>query len=255
MSDDRVLAKKSDITFFGDIVRSKKGITNSLSLEQVKEGVAELKGATDEWNGDYSEEGGNLVVPSGSLDITENGEYDVVDKEFVNVEVDGGTPISYGPVLNSGRITDYQERIATELPKVFDQIISDGIELYKYEFSIDPVAQKVVSNPVKVTKSSDMPFYQISNLLIIGIDESTINTLAGNLGVDPLNITLLITMGYITTWGFKKISDGFTEYIINLNDITLCINIVFISGIVDFSTMGIPTAFNNPSYCHVTTTD
>lgn len=89
MSDDRVLAKKSDITFFGDIVRSKKGITTSLSLEQVKEGVAELKGATDEWNGDYSEEGENLVVPSGSLDITENGEYDVVDKANVNVNVAG----------------------------------------------------------------------------------------------------------------------------------------------------------------------
>lgn len=104
MSEKRVLAKKSDITYFGDVVRSKKGITNSLSLEQVKQGVSELKGDSDEWqgdfknqgnvlfkpqeyNGEYIEEGDNLTVPSGTLEITENGEYDVIDKAKVNINV------------------------------------------------------------------------------------------------------------------------------------------------------------------------
>jgi len=255
MPDDRVLAKKSDITFFGDVVRSKKGITDSLSLEQVKQGVSELKGDTDEWNGDYSEEGGNLVVPSGTLNITENGEYDVVDKEFVNVEVDSDTPISYGPALNSGKIIDYQEKIATELPNALDQIISDGIELYKYEFSVDSTTQKMVSTPVKITTGSDMPFYQISNLLIIGITESTINAIAESLGVQPLNVIYLITSGYATTWGFKKTLDGLNEYIIKLNDDTLCINLIFISGVVDFSELGTPTAFDSPSYCCISVSD
>jgi hypothetical protein len=89
MSDDRVLAKKSDITFFGDIVRSKKGITTSLSLEQVKEGVAELKGDSDEWQGDYTETGDKLNFPSGELAIESNGSYDVTDKVTVNVNVAG----------------------------------------------------------------------------------------------------------------------------------------------------------------------
>lgn len=201
---------------------------------------------------DYIKDIKQAMVDKGIVDETvPDNELDEAISSFEG----GGTPINYGPVLNSSRIIDYQDRIATELPKVFDQIISDGIELYKYEFSTDPVLQKVVSNPVKITQGSDMPFYQLSNLLIIGIDETTINTLAGNLDVDPLNIILLISMGYVTTWGFKNTSDGFKEYIINLNDITLCINIVFISGIIDFSTMGIPTAFNNPSYCHISTSD
>lgn len=207
-----------------------------------------VKTASDEYIQDIKQ----AMIDKGIVEETvPNNELDEAISSFEG----GGTPITYGPVLNSGRIIDYQDRIATELPNIFDQIISDGIELYKYEFSVDTTTQKMVSTPVKVTQGSDMPFYQLSNLLIIGINESTINTLAGSLGVDPLNIILLISMGYVTTWGFKRISDGFNEYIINLNDITLCINIVFISGIVDFSTMGIPTAFNNPSYCHISTSD
>lgn len=150
MSDDRVLAKKSDITFFGDIVRSKKGITTSLSLEQVKEGVAELKGDSDEWQGDYTETGDKLNFPSGELVIESNGSYDVTDKVTVNVNV----------AVTGGEETGYTLQIDLLDRSGYNQNVSQSnySGIVQYQINEDGIWHDFASIPLTLTDVKTIRF-------------------------------------------------------------------------------------------------
>ena len=81
------------LTGIADAIREVKGTTEKINAQNYKPEILKFKeligsGGDPEWDGDYSEEG-ELPKPEGTLEITENGEYDVVDKASVNVSVAG----------------------------------------------------------------------------------------------------------------------------------------------------------------------
>lgn len=91
------------LTGIADAIREVKGSTEKINAQNYKPEILKFKeligsGGDPEWDGDYSEEG-ELPKPEGTLEITENGEYDVTDKAYVNINIKEPTepvePTSY----------------------------------------------------------------------------------------------------------------------------------------------------------------